>query len=359
MAKLCEQAGNKSFMYFEKNPHTLLCDDRYHDLEQSYSYLEQNGQFVKQSIKDQSESKAMKFQGMIQIDGIDVSVLKQNKESSKGGTKRMCMKGEDECQYINKLTTRELQETINKCVFIDPGRRDLLYCMHERSKPNSKSDLYRYIINQRGKETKLRKFTKLRQNTKPEEVKQSEAYLSKHPTSTVNVLQFAEYLKARARVHGTLPTYYTNEDNEHYDYDLLHFRKTKLSSIVNRQQSDSRLSAKIREKLGKDSVLVIGGWSVANQKYHELIRGKDMRRMLKKRSLSVYLIDEHKMSTFKDEELEKFAKVPNPRPFRPMHKSRMFGVQKSMEWDLVAVLNLKAIIEGHRQALCRPSRFQR
>ncbi|CEG77452.1 hypothetical protein RMATCC62417_12202 [Rhizopus microsporus] len=236
----------------------------------------------------------MKFQGMIQTDGIGVSVLKQNKESSKGGTKGMRMKGEDECQYISKLTTREHQETTNKCVFIDPGRRDLLYCMHERSKSNSKSDLYRYALNQRVKEIKSRKFTKLCQNTKSEEVKQSEAYLSKHPASTVNVLQFAEYLKARARV--------------------------MLFLIVNRQQSDSRLSAKIREKFVKDSVLVIGDWSAVNQKYHEPIRGKGMRRMLKKHGASVYLIDEHKAPflcpTCKDGELEKFAKVPNPRPFR-------------------------------------------
>lgn len=244
---------------------------------------------------------------MIQTDGIGVSVLKQNKESSKGGAKGMRMKDRDECQYINKLTTRELQETTDKCVFIDPGRRDLLYCMHERSKSNSKRDLYRYTLNQRAKETKWREFTKLRQNTKREEVKQSEAYLLKHPASTVNVFQFVEYLKARARVHGILSTYYTNKDNEHHNHDLLPFRKMKLSSIVNRQQSDSRLSAKIREKFGKDPVIVIGDWSVASQKYHGPIRGKGMRRMLKKHGFSVYLIDKHKTSslcpTCKDGEL--------------------------------------------------------
>ncbi|ORE03364.1 hypothetical protein BCV72DRAFT_244433 [Rhizopus microsporus var. microsporus] len=129
--------------------------------------------------------------------------------------------------------------------------------MHERSKSNSKSVFYWYTLNQRTKETKWKKFTKLRQNTKPEEVKQSEAYLSKHPALTVNVLQFAEYLKVRARVHEALSTYYMNEDNEHHNHDLIPFRKMKLSSIVNRQQSDSQVSAKIREKFGKDSIIVI------------------------------------------------------------------------------------------------------
>lgn len=158
---------------------------------------------------------------MIQTDDIGVSVLTQNKVFSKGGTKGMHTKDKDEYQCINKLTARKLQKTTNKCVSIDPECRDLLYCMHERSKSNSKNDIYRYTLNQRAKETKSRKFTKLRQYTKREEVKQFKAYLSKHPASTVNVFQFAEYLKARARVHRILSTYYTNEDNEHFNHDLL------------------------------------------------------------------------------------------------------------------------------------------
>jgi hypothetical protein len=220
MAKLCEQSGHKSYMYFPLRKTYIPCCmtidtmilSNHIILDSHRSKLDKKliwGKVVNLSskaLKDQGESKTMKFQSMIQTDGIGVSVLKQNKESSKGGTKEMRMKDEDECQYINRLTTRELQGTTNKYVFIDPGRRDLLYCMHERSKSNSKRDLYWYTLNQRAKETKSRKFTKLRQNTKPEEVKESEAYLSKHPASTVNVPQFAEYLKARARVHGVVFT---------------------------------------------------------------------------------------------------------------------------------------------------------
>jgi hypothetical protein len=38
-------------------------------------------------MKAQGDSKSLKFCGMIQSDGIGVSVLKQNKESAKGGTR--------------------------------------------------------------------------------------------------------------------------------------------------------------------------------------------------------------------------------------------------------------------------------
>ncbi|KAG1177485.1 hypothetical protein G6F70_000427 [Rhizopus microsporus] len=241
------------------------------------------------TLKDQGKSKTMKFQGMIQADGIGVSVLKQNKETSQG-------------------------------------------------------------------ETNSRKFSKLRQNTKPKEVKQSESYLSKHPASTLNVLQFAEYLKARARVHGILPTYYTNEDKECHSNDLFPFRKMRLSSFVNKQQSDSRLSAKIRVKFGNDSVIVIGDWSAANQKYHEPIRGKDVFRL----------------SHLQNGELEKVAKTPNPRPFRRARQpivlchgllrcTNQEFLESRNQWnrDLVAVLNFKAIMESHQQALGRSSKFQR
>ncbi|CAO3694842.1 unnamed protein product [Rhizopus microsporus] len=263
MTKLCKQSGRKSFTCFPLRKTYIPCYmtintmilNHHIVLDSPQSKLDKTliwGKVVNLSskaLKDQGKSKIMKFQGMIQTGSIGVSVLKQNKETSKGGTKGIRMKNDDECQYINKL---------------NGGTISLI--------------AYKYTIDiiKQAKETKSRKFSKLRQNTKPEEIKQSEAYLSKHPASTLNVLQFAEYLKARARM--------------------------KLSSIVNKQQSDSRLSAKIRKKFGNDSVIVIGDWSAANQKYH--------------------LIDKHKTSslcpTCKNGELEKFAKVPNPRTRQPI-----------------------------------------
>ncbi|CEG79453.1 hypothetical protein RMATCC62417_13918 [Rhizopus microsporus] len=56
----------------------------------------------------------------------------------------------------------------------------------------------------------------------------------------------------------------------------------KLPSIINKKQSDTRLAKTLREKFGEVSVLVMGDWSAANTKFHEPIRGKGIRRMLKK-----------------------------------------------------------------------------
>jgi hypothetical protein len=75
-----------------------------------------------------------------------------------------------------------------------------------------------------------------------------------------------------------------------------------------------------RKKFAKDCILVMGDWAASNIKFHEPIRGKGMRRMLRKQGFPVHLIDEHKASSFcpkcKDGKLQKFIKIPNPRPFR-------------------------------------------
>ncbi|KAI8644669.1 hypothetical protein BD408DRAFT_117180 [Parasitella parasitica] len=115
-----------------------------------------------------------------------------------------------------------------------------------------------HTSNQRAKETKSRKFTKLRQDTKPEVVQKWEERLSKHSASTVDVTKFSEYLKARSMAHESLSSYYRNEDKAQRDQNALPFRKMKHSSTINRKQSDSRLAKTLRSKFGEDPVLVIG-----------------------------------------------------------------------------------------------------
>lgn len=72
---------------------------------------------------------------MIQIDGVGVSVIKQNQGTAKCGTQntggRSLAKKDEEFTCIHKVTVEELQNTTGKCVFIDPGRRNMLYCIRE------------------------------------------------------------------------------------------------------------------------------------------------------------------------------------------------------------------------------------
>ncbi|KAI7865938.1 hypothetical protein BDF14DRAFT_1705722, partial [Spinellus fusiger] len=80
---------------------------------------------------------------------------------------------------------KELAASIGKCVFIDPGHHDILYCMNENSIVENKRT-YRYTSNQTAIEKKSRKLRKLCENLKPDTVKAAELSLSGHTFSTVN-----------------------------------------------------------------------------------------------------------------------------------------------------------------------------
>lgn len=131
---------------------------------------------------------------------------------------------------------------------------------------------------------------------------------------------FSEYLKARPSANEPLSNDYTNEDSQHQNQNILPFRKLKLSAIINKKQSNSRLSKMQRKNFAKDCILAMGDWTASNIKPHDPIRGKGMRRMLRKQGFSVHLIDEYKTSSFcpkcKDGKLKKFIKITNPRSFR-------------------------------------------
>ncbi|GAA5802799.1 hypothetical protein HPULCUR_008274 [Helicostylum pulchrum] len=222
-------------------------------------------------MEPQGPDKQMKFRGMIYTDGAGVSILKQNYDPRKRGGKKSKKRLEDKdsFKYIEDLKKEDLLADVGKCVLVDPGRRDLLYCMHENSTSQTKM-VYRYTSNQKGVETKSRKFRKLHNRFKPDEVIAAELSFSYHHATSVNKENFVKYLEARENVSEGLNNYYINEDISPgvRAVDRLPFRKMKLSSIINMKQSEQRLAKKLRQKFGQDSVIIIGNWTAANVKYH-------------------------------------------------------------------------------------------
>ncbi|KAI9356038.1 hypothetical protein BD770DRAFT_458312 [Pilaira anomala] len=337
LANLCESCKIKSFQCFPTRKKFIPCHITI-DTKILNNHILKNtnqGKLDKQrlwdqvinmstkAVKPQGKAKSIQFRGTIMTDGIAVSVIKQNEDTSKGNcSKSTLSKTVDEnIDYLEKLSLQEHVSTVGKCVLIDPGRRDLLYCMSENSEKDKKL-VYRYTRNQKAVETKSTKFRKLRQKYKPEHVKEAEEKLSLHAASTVDINKYKNYIRARAEVSQDLYQYYSNEDKkkEERPENTLPFRKLKLSSYINQVQADKRLASNLRRKFGKDSVLVFGDWSGAHTKFHEPIRGKGTRRMLKKEGFQVYLLNEYKTSsvcpTCTSSSLETFKKCKNPRPYQ-------------------------------------------
>ncbi|KAG1438886.1 hypothetical protein G6F56_012487 [Rhizopus delemar] len=204
-------------------------------------------------MRPQGESQQLMFRGTVYTDGVGISILKQNHDSKKkrSGGKQKKVDIDDDVPYVHTLSKKQLLANTGKCILVDPGHRDMLHCMHESSAIQKKS-LYRYTSNQRNVETKTRKFRKLRENSKPVAVTAAEASLGRFCSSTVVPQKFVDYLHQRAEVTGVLGDYYANEDlpKEERPDRVLPFRKMKLSSFINRQQSDKRLCRSIRGKFG-------------------------------------------------------------------------------------------------------------
>ncbi|KAI9358206.1 hypothetical protein BD770DRAFT_419931 [Pilaira anomala] len=216
-------------------------------------------------FKDQGLDSSMKLRGTIMTDSIGIFVIKQNFDT---------LVEEEELKYIEQIPNEELRSTDGKCVFIDPGRRDLIYCMLEDST--------------------------LRQQLKPKDIQDCENKPSKCSPLTVKKEAFVECLKIIAEVTSKMQEYYSNEDVEKdkRKKDLIPFRKMKLNAHINEVQSTKRLSKNIRKKFGKDCILILGNWSASRTRFHEPIKGNGLRNSLRKESICPSC--ENKLATFKE-----------------------------------------------------------
>ncbi|ORE08235.1 hypothetical protein BCV72DRAFT_303884 [Rhizopus microsporus var. microsporus] len=208
LAKICEENNSKSFSCFPLRkgfiPGYMTIDAKilnYHILK--------NKKFAVGSKFD-----IWKSVGTIETDGVGVSIVKQNFDPARKGASsdrwRM-ITTDDSFVYAGNLSKSELLKTKDKCILIDPGRGDLLHCIHETSSPEKKS-IFRYKRNQRAVEMKSRRYRKLRQILKPDYIQSLEDQLSRLPASTVKSKVFAEYLEVKAQISECLKEYYCNED---------------------------------------------------------------------------------------------------------------------------------------------------
>ncbi|KAJ2498026.1 hypothetical protein GGH96_004658 [Coemansia sp. RSA 1972] len=236
-------------------------------------------------------------------------------------------------QQQQKLSKEQPQGTAGRCVLVDPGRRDLLFMLHEKSTVDDKN-VYRYTRNQQCRETRVTKYRKILQDVKKADVADIAALertLSAGSFTIPDLALFEEYLAARPEV-ATKPTRHYNKtmcrqrDSATTPEVPLH-QKLRLSAYVNRQRADQLLMNRLRERFSPDAVFILGNWGASIAKFHEPIRGKGWRTLLKRAGFDVFLIDEYltsKTCPLCEERISTFHNVKNPRPWmrskRPMVK---------------------------------------
>ncbi|KAG1054993.1 hypothetical protein G6F43_003024 [Rhizopus delemar] len=164
----------------------------------------------KKAFKHQGFQKSLRFQGTLETDGVDVSIIKQNTNTSRKSPKSNTEKKFDsnQTERIEGLGQVNLKSTEGKCILIDPERRDLMYCMKETNTVEEKQTLI-FAKNNRSKCSK--QFRYLKKYTQPFVVQKAEAILSRSESNSVNLKKFVQYIKTRASVKSTLHEYYGNE----------------------------------------------------------------------------------------------------------------------------------------------------
>ncbi|KAJ2496150.1 hypothetical protein GGH96_006028 [Coemansia sp. RSA 1972] len=340
------------------------------------------------------------------------SVLVQQQQQQMQAVQQRWQKQAD-CAYISKLSQEQLQSTVGWCVLVDPGQRDLLYMLHKESTVDNKN-VYQYTQNQQRQETCVAKYRNIRDHVKKMDVADIAAL--EHTLKAGSFIKpdltlFEEYLAARAEVATKLTDFY----NETMCWQQvgattpmvpLHW-KLQLLAYSNRQRADQLLIKRLRERFSPDAVFILGNWGAPMAKFHEPIRGKGWRTLLKRAGFTVYLIDKYltsKTCLICEKRISTFHKVKNPRPFRrmkrPMVKCHgLLGCQSQtcMEffdtygdergylgkkednkvdekkegekkggvnwrlwnWDLAAVLNFRKILFSLRETGTVPTCFQR
>ncbi|KAJ2122477.1 hypothetical protein IW147_003345 [Coemansia sp. RSA 720] len=201
-----------------------------------------------------------------------------------------------DCAYISELSQAQLQSTTGRCVLVDPGRRDLLDsgCSDRRfCRPPCS---FRVTCKQR-KETRVKKYRKILENKKTAEVAAAERKLNAGSYLKTDLKLFEEYLAARADVAVELTRFYNESMCRQrvgaMTPEVSLHRKLRLSAFINRKRADQLLVNRLRQRFSQDAVFILGNWSAPMAKFHEPIRGKGWRTLLKRARFDVYLIDEY------------------------------------------------------------------
>ena len=233
--------------------------------------------------------KYYEFHHMIETDGISCTLLLLRKNLI--GKKLPMMKKGLSCEtYIDELIDyTQIQN--KKIVGIDPGLCDLIYCVDNDNKDANK---FRYSQDQRRKETKKKKYSKIQLELKKEKTNgktiiEWETELSKLNRKSLNITKFKEYIQKKSEINGLLFAF----------YEKYIFRKLRLQSYRNTKKSEQKMINNFKRIFGneKEVVVCFGDYEQKqHMKFKEATKGKGMRTLFRKAGFQTYLVDEFRTS---------------------------------------------------------------
>ena len=260
------------------------------------------------------KKKYYEFHHMIETDGVSCSLLLLRKDLVGKKLPMMSKKSLSTETYIDEQNDYSTLQN-KKIVAIDPGKNDLIYCVDNSNKEANK---FRYSQDQRRKETKKKKFSKIHLELKQEKINgrtiiEWETELSKLNRKSLNITKFKEYIQKKSEINGMLFSF----------YEKYIFRKLRLQSYRNTKRSEQKMLNNFKRIFGneKDVVVCFGDYEQKKQmKFKEATKGKGMRTLFRKAGFQTYLVDEFRTSCMCSKcEIgicKKTMVRENPKPYR-------------------------------------------
>lgn len=359
------QLIHNDFIQKEKNKKQNMKNKKSEMKEMTKNMNQEQKEKYKEDLikKKKDEQVKIKLEKKILKDKEKEAYKKLSKEE------KIKLKEQKNTENKNKLTTKyiefpyleELSETQydnfkkSNWVVCDPGKRTLMYMK------NKDGITYKYTNRMHMNKTKRLKYQRLIKNYKDiKEITPIENKLSDFNSKSCILDEFKKFIKNKNELNKVLL--------EKYKEDI--FRKYKWYSYVNRKRAETDLARNIKNKFGKDVILIHGDWSDKLKTTPSRIKYISTPNLGLKRKLNEYLtiynLDEFRTSclNYKTEERCENMYLPDKKGIeRKIHSILRYQTESKrmgcINRDENAVNNMIKIVNIYLMNKTRPEKFRR
>jgi len=257
-----------------------------------------------------------------------------------------------EFPYISDLLPSQLKGLQPKHrIYIDPGKRDIFKMLGDNGK------YFTYSNRERLKETKRLEYSKRILNYKKRNgIIPLETFLAEYNSKSCIIKDFKDYIKNYNKISKLIQPKYTDNILEKY----------KWFSYINRQRSEDQLLNKMIRVYPKDSVVIIGDWSVGKQMSNFISTPMISIKRKLKQKFKVYNLDEFRTSMLHhltENRCDNLYLPDKKHIFRKMHSILIFKIENKeigcINRDKNAVNNMRKIATSIINGNGRPLKYRR
>jgi len=295
--------------------------------------------------KDKLKNAKLKCKGLSTENKL---ILKEKNKANKTLENKQKKTKQVEFPYIDEVNKHELS---GKCIYIDPGKRDLLNIIDDNG------NRFTYSNKQIVKTTKRLKYQRLIKNLKDNlGITEIENILSNYNSKTCNLNKFNEYIEEKNKINNTLFKSYENEK----------FRQYKWYGYINRKRCNDNMLNSIEKKYGSETTIIYGDWCIKKQMRNFISTPNiSVKRKLKER-FKVYNIDEYRTSCLHHKTEDKVENLYLPdkqKKLRKLHSVLTFKMENKRKGcinrDYNGCMNIRKLFHCFIKDGTRPQRYSR